>query len=310
VLWVYNLRDEETSLAPFTSKYPFIEIDVWDGRGGEIIAKLVEEKKVGRTTPDILLLTSEISEVAEMGFFEEYEYPNAQGWDYQPDHNLYRNVFGNSRVFPYNTNNVSAADVPQTLEDLVDPKWQGRAVVSSSAEDTILFWAIMWREGENLAWERAETFWGNLIETNKPRVVSGFGSPTEMLAGGDFDIFMPGVSSSSTLMIRRGASVALAPIKEAPSGMSGIGIVKDAPHPNAAKLFIDTFTTAEGLGPYMDGLSASPLPGGLFSPEDSAAGRILAKAGIEVKPSPLELFTDPDNLRRSADWWFKAIGVK
>ena len=310
VIWTYNMRKKENVLAPFVAKYPGITVDVWDSRGAEIVAKLVEERKVGRYTPDVLILTTEMAEVQEMGALEEYEWPNAQGWASQPNHNFYRNVWGNTRIIPYNTKNVAPADVPKIWDDLKSTKWAGRTAMSTSGEDTTLFWAYLWRVGDTLNWEKSEAFWGEVIKNVKPRVESGFTGPNELLSAGDFDILMPSASSSTITLMRKGANIDIAPLKEGTQEPASMALMKNAPHPNAARLFLDLYTTADALAIYIDDLNALPFPGGAVPMEKTYAGKKVADLGMKLQVIPPGITTNTANLKRASDFWQKALGVK
>ena len=69
------------------------------------------------------------------GILSEYEWPNTAGWKGQPKHGFWRNDQISLRIPIYNTKLVAPADVPRKWEDLNDPKWRGKAVISNSGGD-------------------------------------------------------------------------------------------------------------------------------------------------------------------------------
>ncbi|MFC1968222.1 ABC transporter substrate-binding protein [Chloroflexota bacterium] len=308
VFWTYNIRSPEISFKPFKEKYPFIDLKTWDSRGGEILAKLSEETKAGRHNVDVLMLTSEMADAHSLGFLEEYEFPNTKGWPVQPPGNYYKMVWSNGRHVCYNTNLVPPGRVPTTWDDLKDPWYRGKAFCSTSAEDTPLFWAYLWSEdgGKTLNWDRSFKYWGEVIENLQPIVGGGFGGATGRLGGGEFAMMVPNVTSSVLLQMRKGAPIDFAPFPKAPGAGSFIGLAKDAPHPNAAKLFIDLYTTEEALLAY-----ANTLPAYVINPafgEGAYANKEMKAKGIEHVQLPLE-FNTGENLKKSADFWEEKLGV-
>ena len=100
--------------------------------------------------------------------------------------------------------------------------------------------------------------------------------------------------------IWRGAPVAIARLPEVTTEMWAVAITKNAPHPNAARLFADFFTSPEGQLAYAN---AQGVP--ISSPE---AAR-LAKTNLAVKELGLKTFMAPpevwtqENIKKAQSFW-------
>ena len=107
--------------------------------------------------------------------------------------------------------------------------------------------------------------------------------------------------------IIKGAPVAIAPLGKVPGSKVGIALVKNAPHPNAARLFIDWLTSPEGMLAYADPtlmLVAAPELQG-----KARANRFLSSLGVTYDLMPDELAT-PQNVNKSVEFWQKAVGLR
>lgn len=306
-LWFHQFPDAPNAMKPFLSKYPFLKVKTWDSSGAELLAKLTEEIKAGRRTVDVLILSSEIADAYKAGMLTEYEFPNAVGWPNQPKHNFFRAITGVARMAAiYNTNLIQPADVPKTWDDLKSAKWTGKTFASTSGEDTPLMWAFLWRDGDKLNWDKSFAFWGDFFKT-KPMIGSGFTGAIERLAAGEFALFPAVGFGAAFRVIMKGAPVAYVPVGPVTGDIGAISLMKDAPHPNSAKLLIDWLTSPEGLMAYANSSYNFPLDPGVAAVAKSSAQ--FKSLGIAYDPIPREVMT-PENLKKSSDFWMKGLGIK
>ena len=92
-----------------------------------------------------------------------------------------------------------------------------------------------------------------------------------------------------------------------PGSGVGIGLVKNAPHPNAAQLLIDFLTSPEGLLAYADPTFFLVLDPKLEG--KARANRTLRSLGVSYDLMPYELAT-AENLKKSSEFWQKALGLR
>lgn len=311
VFWTMTIKEPDKIFKPFEDKYG-IRVISWDApSGSSVVPKMIAEAKVGRYTPDVLILSElDFPDLLETGMMLEYDFPNVdEGWAGQPDSKFYRNINISLRAPMYNTDLVSEAEAPKKWDDLISSRWRGKALVSSSCDECPLIFAYHWRNKETgaLDWDRAFKFWGDVIETTKPNVGRGFTTPTQLLVAGDVDIFLANSLNTGMRNIRKGAPIAVAQVEFILGTSWAIGIPKTVPHPNAAKLLVDYLTSDEGLFTYADIQAGSP-------PVERVSKRlwgdsILRSMGIGIFPTPSSLYTVENN-RKSAEWWLKAIGAR
>ena len=143
--------------------------------------------------------------------------------------------------------------MPKPWEALKNPKWQGKAIVSSSGADALLLFAYLWREKENeLNWEKSFAYWSEVIKNTKPHIGRAPFQVMELVAAGEYPLFLLGFGTVTMTYIERGGPIAFAPVGTTVGSNWGLAMPKTVPHPNAAKLFIECLASPDGLLRYAD----------------------------------------------------------
>jgi ABC-type Fe3+ transport system substrate-binding protein len=145
----------------------------------------------------------------------------------------------NALTYAYNTAAVKADDAPKSAQDFLKPMFAGKVITCYPADDDAtlyLFHVIVQKYG----WG-----WMDKFMANKPNFVQGHLPVARSVASGEnFATF--DASSSVWAFKRQGKlEVVVSPVDETPVFTLTGGIFKDAPHPNAAKLYATWFLAKE-----------------------------------------------------------------
>ncbi len=135
-------------------------------------------------------------------------------------------------VFGINTKMVKPEEAPKSYADMLDPKWKGKIIKCHPAYTGyvmtgtfILSRMLGWDYYKKLAQQRVMT-------------VQSSNDPPKKLALGERGIMFDGNEYTTFLEIGKGAPLQVIYQKEGTPLVGGSsGIAKDAPHPNAARLF-------------------------------------------------------------------------
>jgi iron(III) transport system substrate-binding protein len=144
-------------------------------------------------------------------------------------------------VMGYNTRQVKPDEAPKGYADLLAAKWQGKIVKAHPAyAGSIMTGTFVL--SRLLGWDYFE-------KLGKQRVmqVQSSTEPPKKLALGERPVMFDGQEYVALLQIRAGAPIRIVyPAEGTPIVSGSAGLMKDAPHPNAARLFLAYIFSREG----------------------------------------------------------------
>ena len=253
----------------FENKYPGIKLKYFEATSDVREEKYLAEHSAGRHTADIVpldiyrrfkekgLLLNLSDIINDTGYPKKFCSPDM-------DLTALEHTLTGSA---YNTKSVSPGDVPRTLEDLLDPKWKRKINVESRLK-YFIFGTDYWGESKTLEYLR------NLGKQN-PSFTRGATATISLLAAGEFPISI-GVYFHRTLIFQeKGAPIEWTPISPVVDYLTSHAIMRYAPHPNAAKLFLHWWMSPEGAA-YVDAKrhKGNPMPG-----SGTQTSKIIEKRG-------------------------------
>jgi ABC-type Fe3+ transport system substrate-binding protein len=264
-------------LGRFHQKYPFIELKITNVSGIRLMPRIANEHRAGQHLVDVIATSAAyVHPLLKAGLIGRYLSPEREeiASGFKDAEGYWTSWFLPVYSIAYNTNLVPGHDLPRSYVDLLSPKWKGQKL--QLLESNMLRWFV--GESERMGRQRTVDFLTRLAG-QKPLFKSGGGATLEaqLLAAGEFPIMFTTTLHSIIELKERGAPVDWVRMKEPLLTFpSLIGIAPRAPHPNAAKLYIDYVLSEEGQK--------------LLSP----SVRIPARKGIETTPprllKDLELF--------------------
>ena len=145
-----------------------------------------------------------------------------------------------AHVLVYNTRMLKAADVPTTHADLLKPQWTNKFVMVSKAYEWFL--KILKLQGEAKGME----FFKQLA-AQKPGFRIGSSQIADLVAAGEQPIGINTYSTNIEDLKAKGAPVEWVRARSGGGDTAPGGGKRAAPHPNAAKLFVDFVLLKEGM---------------------------------------------------------------
>ena len=141
----------------------------------------------------------------------------------------------------YNAKLVRPEDVPKSYADLLDPRWRGKLVKAHPGYSGAIMTATF-ALSRALGW----SYYEKLGRQSVMQVQSGT-EPPKKLALGARAVAVDGAEPVFLGEIERGAPIKLIyPSEGTPLVEPGAGVMKDAPHPNAARLLASFLFSREG----------------------------------------------------------------
>jgi iron(III) transport system substrate-binding protein len=133
----------------------------------------------------------------------------------------------------YNTNLLKPEDTPKSYADLLDPKWAGKMVKGHPAYSGTIMTATF-QMARDLGWEYFEK-----LARQRVMQVQSSTDPPKKLALGERAVMADGNEYGVIMLKEAGQPVEpIYPTEGTPTISGPTGIFADAPHPNAAKLFV------------------------------------------------------------------------
>ncbi len=163
-------------------------------------------------------------------------------------------------TYAYNTKLVAPADVPKSALDFLKPQFAGKLVTAYPADDDAtlyVFDTIVKKYG----WDYMKKYMAQ-----KPNFIQGHLEVLRSVANGTNLVTFDSTSSTTGALKKSGQPIEFAfPERDVmPTFFITGGIFKDAPHPNAAKLFLNWYMAKDQqsrIGTYSARTDVDPPPG-------------------------------------------------
>src|SRR5204863_420998 len=118
----------------FEKEYPFLQVDFFRGNSENIVRRVLAEYQAKRYDVDVVSGSAATSMVQRAGFMQRFYSPHLA--EYPAELKDSKGFWGSTNVYfmtlGYNTRNVKASELPKTYEDLLNPRWRGQMMWSTS----------------------------------------------------------------------------------------------------------------------------------------------------------------------------------
>lgn len=278
--------------AAFQQEFPGITVDSVDQRGRETREKILVEQQSKNYVADLAITgTDTQASIIEAGATEEYQslFADKVVPDLKPQFATSSPYTASNYTIVINTTLVKPEDEPKSWKDVLDPKWKGKlalddprgsgpgAYVLASVEEVLGqdFTTQLAKQDVFIA-TQAGPLWAALLR----------GERVMFLSSSHRDVVTQKQQGAPVKQIRPVEGIVFSPTPQA--------LLKNAPHPNAAKLWIDwslskqgqQVMTENGYGPVRSDVTVK-------IPEASLDGKLLPRQDTQAAFAGL-----PDRVKR------------
>ena len=313
----------EETVHAFERAYPKIKVSLLRGRGNDLGPRLVAERRAGKYIADLFaggkgsayatLYVGKILDPIKPILLLPDVLDETKWWrgahKYVDPENKYVFVYiGNAGgvEINYNSKLVNPREF-SSYWDLVQPKWKGKIVAADprmrGMDNPVLFFFYHAKLGP----EFIKKLYGEM----EVSIARDYRQPVDWLAAGKFSLCIPCVSDEMDKAMEQGLPVGLIlSLKEGGTLSSSGGtlsLLQNAPHPNAAKVFVNWLLSREGQAQVQKGRKGRPRTGSnslrIDIPKNDLPEEIQRKDGVDYFDA------DDDNVadRRPADKLFNEI---
>jgi len=230
----------------FEKKYG-ITVNMLEGRGSDIRERARVEQGAGRFIADVTYTSEGQARLIarqDKTYVTHDATPNLKGLKPAFAKMTDSGLFGPVMTIPYgilvNTSMVKPADEPKSWADLANPKWKGKILsddMRAIGGGYLMFFA-QWN-APGLGVKFHEEF-----AKNEPSFTRDMREAGRRVARGEFPIYVPFILNDITNL--KGLPVKpVIPTEGVPFVLYGNVMMRNAPHPNAARLYIDYLMSEE-----------------------------------------------------------------
>ena len=242
----YNSETAAAVCNGFEAKYPGLKCNYVRTTAQVAYQRLAQDHKAGLAVASVISSTdtSHHGRMKKDGWLQPYtpknlsELIDAFKPFNDPDHQFVATAAG-LVLLTYNTSAVSEKDAPKKWTDLLDPKWKGKVSIGHPGfSGYVGTWVVQMRK--LYGWDYFKK-----LEANKPRIGRSINDTVTMLNAKE-SLVAAGPSATTLESKAKGNPLAIVyPEDGAILMVSPSSILKNAPAPSTAKLFIEYLLSKE-----------------------------------------------------------------
>src|SRR3954468_9524255 len=239
-----------TSLAPTESgplgkafeKKTGIKVEIWRALSEKVVQRALTEQQAKRYSVDVVETNGpEMEMLAREKVFAEIksQYLSDLPPAAIPKHRLWVPDRVNFFVVAFNTKKVNREDLPLSYQGFLDARWKGRIGLEATDAEWMATLVKKWGDKAGMAYFQR-------LSEMKPDVRKGHVLFAELIAAGEIPVGLTAYNANAESLKRRGAPIDWVPVQPVVARPQGIGIARNAPHPEAAVAFVDFVLSPEG----------------------------------------------------------------
>lgn len=245
----------------FMKKHPFVQAKKFRIQSQRLLVRFEAESNAGKHVADIVRTTDWYIDIfKKKGLLMRYESPERKFYpdDLKDRDGYYTALYMFLHAMAYNTRMVPKSEVPRSYDELLHPKWKEKLGLEDAAY--VWFVNLLALKGEKQGFE----FMKRLAAQNV-NLRSGTTLLANLVVAGEIPLVLDLYAYQVERLKKNGAPINWVAVEPAIAHTVLGGISKNAPHPNAAKLFMDYLLSEEGQNIYLSE-DNQPARKGLYAP--------------------------------------------
>ncbi|HEY3683913.1 MAG TPA: extracellular solute-binding protein [Streptosporangiaceae bacterium] len=241
--------------AAFGKRFPGIKVIGEPYTGAQLESRLAVEHSSGKHVADVLEDTSYT--YRNLGYNQPFTPATAArlGAAFRDDTGQLWGPSGTLFGFSYNTQKIKPADAPARWSDLVAPRFKGEAATGDPGQPSATSDALIKLQAAGVI----DDTWLRRLAADKPGIEQELELANSSVARGEYGISLVNIFNFYAADRAKGAPLRFVYPKD---GVviepNYYGVARGAPHPAAARLFLDWLFTSEAQRAYA-GLGVYPL---------------------------------------------------
>ena len=267
----------ERILPVFEKRFPGMKVNHVDATADKLAARAITEARGGRVLADVFQMALEnVLQVIDQKLTVDWLPPEAAAYpaNFKESHWLAADMVIITAA--WNTSQVKKEDEPKQFDDFADPKWKGKMIAEGRDVELLIGLARHKYKNDEKAFDFIRKLAANNVEFHK-----GHSELAEFLVAGQAAACITCYAHHYPPRIRKGAPLGYM-LTEGIATITANALAKDAPHPNAARLFYRWSASEEGQKAYAEGGRLPPHP--KVEPKEKIRPAVLYPIGTnEIK---------------------------
>lgn len=244
VVWYATMNTKDMNLTAdfFMKTHPGIKVETLRLGSSQLPARVATEQRAGKYNADVISGDQfQVSQLVGIGAFEKYD--TGEGAKFLKgtvDPNGYwTNLYQNTTVIAWNPDRLKAdrLKAPSSFADFAKPEWKGKFGFDTGALNWYMGVLQTDKNGADLA---------KKIAANAPVKTSGHTQTVASLESGEFDATPTAYGYMADQEKRGGKTIDFSNPSPLFVSLNPVGLAKNAPHPNAAKVFLGWLLSKDG----------------------------------------------------------------
>jgi len=237
-----NASDARALEAAFEKKYPFVNMEFYSTGKDALLTRYMLEARTGTYLADVYQSSVfPIMNLVEKGLLAKYYSPEREGFiEALRDKEGYWNAtYLNAVTMAYNSRMLKPDEVPNSYQELLQPKWKGK--MGFVLSHTEWYFAMLQSMGE----EKGRQYMDAL---SKQSIHARIGSSlmNQLMMAGEFPLLISQYPTGVEELKKTGAPVDWIPLDPWFVYPIGIAVTAKNSHPAAARLYVDFILSEEG----------------------------------------------------------------
>jgi iron(III) transport system substrate-binding protein len=246
VIWYapMNREDLRQFTAGFEAEYPFLQVEILTGGPQSLLNRILTERRAGKDNFDTLnIRSSALYTLKKAGAIARYESPQRRGLrsGFYDKEGYFNGLWASLMVYLFNNKQISRAQAPKSIDDLLQAKWKGKMGMDQDADDYIA--ALLDYYGDEKGKQMARALGAQQLNIRKGRTLV-----SQLVAAGEFPIQIDAHHHEAVSLRQAGAPVdyvfpePFIPVKS----VSAFVMSSRSRHPHAAALLVDFMLSKRG----------------------------------------------------------------
>jgi len=284
-----NLEEANAMSARFKAKYPFLDININRAEGERLTTKILQETRAKKYLVDVMQSPAfYLHTLKKRGLVSDYASAEDRFFPRGfKDEKYWTATYYNPYVVLYNTKLVAAQNVPKRYEDLLGPFWKSKMILEKDKVDWFTAMLHILGRDKGIKYMRD-------LSKQDPMLRIGQTLITQLVAAGEIALQINANAVSVNRLKQKGAPIDWVAAGPLPGLMVGVSLISQAPHPAAARLFVDFLLSKEGQQLYQN---AGRLVARTDLPQDESM-KVRGAQIVPVDPAWTETFDEDAKLMK------------